>query len=512
MDDAARAPVDDPRDPVSAPATERRPRSYGSGARILSIGIASTGLLTFAYFSIASHVLGEQPAKRIDLLWSVMFVIISVIYRPIEQLLSRTIAERRARGEASHALRVPMLIQAAFALVFLGLALALHDRLVDDVFEGQQALYDVLVVGTLAYAASYFARGWLAGHQRFGLFGGLVLMESISRISFAIAVAIGIASGQTAVALGIAAAPFVSLVVVPLAFARTRAERAPGRAELGGHERAPGGAELIGHERAPGRAELGGKEAALTAAMTVDEADAALAGPGTEGVQETATGRSAGGGDLSLRRGGGFAFWVSGIMLSEQTLLNAAVLTVDATASHRALAGVVFNVLLIARAPLQLFQAIQTSLLPHLTGLEATAGHEAFARAIRTTVLAIVAFAGIVSLALLVVGPFALRHVFFGQHYSYKGTGLALIGIGMGLHLTSGALNQAALARDRARAAAACWLLAAALFVAWMLTPAIGDQLLRTEVGYAGATAVLALALAALYRRGTRQIQPRAAR
>ena len=83
----------------------------------------------------------------------------------------------------------------------------------------------MLVVGTLAYAASYFARGWLAGHQRFGLFGGLVLMESISRICFALAVALGIASGQTAVALGIAAAPFVSLVVVPAAFARTRGER-----------------------------------------------------------------------------------------------------------------------------------------------------------------------------------------------------------------------------------------------------------------------------------------------
>jgi hypothetical protein len=54
----------------------RGARSYGSGARILSIGIASTGLLTFAYFSIASHVLGEHAAKRIDLLWSVMFVII----------------------------------------------------------------------------------------------------------------------------------------------------------------------------------------------------------------------------------------------------------------------------------------------------------------------------------------------------------------------------------------------------------------------------------------------------
>ncbi|HVA18956.1 MAG TPA: hypothetical protein VMU55_02135 [Solirubrobacteraceae bacterium] len=461
-------------------------RSYGSGARILSIGIASTGLLTFAYFSIASHVLGEQPAKRIDLLWSVMFVIISVIYRPIEQLLSRTIAERRARGQEQHTLRVPMLIQATFALIFLATALVLHDELLDNVFEHQQALYDVLVIGTLAYAASYFARGWLAGHQRFGLFGGLVLMESVSRVSFAIAVAIGIASGQTAVALGIAAAPLVSLVVVPAAFARTRAERARGEEESGG-----------------------GHEDTLAAAITVDEADVALAGVGGvrfKGVQETAAHDG-----LSLRRGGGFAVWVSGIMLSEQTLLNAAVLTVDATAANRALAGIVFNVLLIARAPLQLFQAIQTSLLPHLTGLEATAGHEAFARAIRTTVLAILAFAAVVTLALLVAGPFALRHVFFGQHYNYKGTGLALIGIGMGLHLCSGALNQAALARDRAGAAAGCWLLAAALFVAWMLLPAISEQLLRAEVGYAGATAVLALALTALYRQGTHQLQASAA-
>jgi O-antigen/teichoic acid export membrane protein len=454
-------------------------RSYGRGARILSIGIASTGLLTFAYFSIASHVLGEESAKRIDLLWSVMFVIISVIYRPIEQLLSRTIAERLARGQPAHAMRVPMLIQGAFALVFLALALALRDTLIDEVFEHESALYYVLVVGTLAYAASYFARGWLAGHQRFGLFGGLVLMESVSRVCFALAVALGFASGQTAVALGIAAAPFVSLVVVPAAFARTRAERARGQQELGG-----------------------GHEDALAAAITVDEADAALAGPGTEGVQETAAHE-----DLSLRRGGGFAVWVSGIMLSEQTLLNAAVLTVDATSPNRALAGIVFNVLLIARAPLQLFQAIQTSLLPHLTGLEATAGHAAFAKAVRTTVLAILAFAGVVALALLLVGPFALQHVFFGQDYSYKGAGLALIGVGMGLHLCAGALNQAALARDRARAAAACWLLAAALFVGWMLLPAISEQLLRLEVGYAGATGLLALALTLLYRQGTARIQ-----
>jgi O-antigen/teichoic acid export membrane protein len=454
-------------------STGSKTRSYGSGARILSIGIASTGLLTFAYFSIASHVLGEVPTKRIDLLWSVMFVIISVIYRPIEQLLSRTIADRRARGHSEHPLRVPITIQLSCALIFLAITLALHDELVRNVFDHYSALYDVLVVGTLAYAASYFARGWLAGHEYFALYGGLVLMESVSRISFAIAVALGISSGQTAVALGIAAAPFVSLVVIPAAFARRGAEPHVAR---------------------------------IDAPITADEADAALAGVGgfaTMGVQETAAHDD----DLSLRRGTGFAFWVSGIMLSEQTLLNAAVLTVDATSSNRALAGIVFNVLLIARAPLQLFQAIQTSLLPHLAGLEATQGRAAFGRAIRITVLAIAAFAAAVAFGLLIIGPFTMRHL-FGQHYSYDRFGLALIGIGMGLHLASGALNQAALARNRARAAAACWLVAAVAFLIWMVTPAVGDQLLRTEIGYAGATALLALMLSALYRQGARPEQP----
>jgi O-antigen/teichoic acid export membrane protein len=457
---------------------------------VLSIGIASTGLLTFAYFSIASHVLHGAAAKRIDVLWSVMFVIISVIYRPIEQLLSRSIAERRARGHTAHSVRVPMVIQAGFALLFLAVVLALHERIENGVFEGFSSLYVILVVGTLAYAASYFARGWLAGHQRFELFGGLVLMESLSRLCFALAVAIGLASGQTAVALGIAAAPLVSLLVVPAAFARRGGSRRGGARR----EEGAGGAGDAGSADASREHE---SLVALDAPITVDEADAALAGPGTEAVQEAVAHD-----ELSLRRGGGFAVWVSGIMLAEQALLNAAVLTVDATSAQRALAGIVFNVLLIARAPLQLFQAIQTSLLPHLTGLEATAGHRAFARAVRTTLLAIAAFTGVVVVGLLLVGPFVMRHVLFGQHFIYGRVGLALIGVGMGLHLISGALNQAALARHRAGAAATCWLTAAALFVAWMFLPAVSNQLLRAEIGYAGATALLALLLAFLYRRG----------
>jgi O-antigen/teichoic acid export membrane protein len=474
--------------PEEESVARKSSRSYGSGARLLSIGIASTGLLTFAYFSIASHALGEVQAKRLDLLWSIMFVIISVIYRPIEQLLSRTIADRRARGHEQHSVRVPIAIQASFALAFLIVALALHDYLIDNVFGHYAALYWVLVVGTLAYAASYFARGWLAGHEFFGLFGGLVFMESISRLCFALAVAVGLTSGQTAVALGIAAAPFVSLVVVPLAFARRAGEVADGRAG--------------------GTNGLANRTGARTQHVTpeLEELDAALAGPGTEGVEEAVAAD-----ELSLRRGSGFAFAVSGVMLSEQTILNAAVLTVDITSTNLALAGIVFNVLLIARAPLQLFQAIQTSLLPHLTGLEATDGHEAFAKAIRITVMAIAGFALAVALGLLAIGPPVMK-ILFGQSFEYGRVGLALIGLGMGMHLTSGALNQAALARNQARTAASCWIVAAVLFVCWMLLPLVSEELLRTEIGYLGATSLLALMLGFVYRRRTplRQSAPAA--
>ncbi len=424
---------------------------------MLSIGIASTGVLTFAYFAIASHLLNGRSYSHLDVLWSVMFVIICVIYRPVEQLLSRTIADHEARGMGTPSMRVPLTIQGAFALVFLAIALPLHHELAHRAF-ASTTLYWVFVVAIVAYAASYFARGWLAGHRYFALYGGLVFMEATSRIAFAIAVAVGIAHGQSAIALGIAAAPFVSLVVVPAAFAR-RAGTAQARAPVWG-------------------------------------ADAALEGPAAEGIEEAVS-------DLSIRRGSGFAAAVSGIQLAEQTLLNAAVLTVAAASPRGSnLPGIVFDVLLITRAPLQLFQAIQTSLLPHLAGLEATAGSAAFGRAIRLTVLAIGVFAFACALGLLAIGPFVLHHVFH-THHAFNRFGLAVVAIGMGLHLSAGTLNQAALARGQAARAAALWLAAAAAFVAWMLAGAVSDQVLRTEIGYAGAAGLLALALTALYRRGS---------
>ena len=76
----------------------KRGRYGRGGAAILSVGIGVTGLVTYAYFSLASHSLSEREYGSITLLWSAVFIIVSVLYRPVEQLLSRTIADRDARG------------------------------------------------------------------------------------------------------------------------------------------------------------------------------------------------------------------------------------------------------------------------------------------------------------------------------------------------------------------------------------------------------------------------------
>ena len=458
---------------------DQRPQSFASGARILSIGIASTGIFTFAYLATASHVLDAASYSRISLCWAVMFVILSVIYRPIEQLLSRSIADRRARGIEGHSLRTPATIQLTFAVLFFVVALLLRSNIQQGMFDGSASLYWILVIGVMAYAASYFARGWLAGHQRFALYGGLVFLESTSRFIPALVVAVGLGSGQTVVGLGMAIAPFVSLSVIPLAFSR------------------------LGFDPPPPAV-----AAAETTEVTV--ADAAQEGPAHALLEEQNA-------DLSLRHGADFALSVVGVMLSEQALMNAGVLIVAAKSGGgdltTGLVGFVFNVMLIVRAPLQLFQAIQTSILPHLAGLEAREGAEEFHKAIRTTILVIAAFAGAVALGLLAIGPEVMKIVLGDKGgFSYGRVGLAIVGLGMGLHLTAGTLNQAALARGRARWAAACWLTAAAAFVVFVATgPAHGNAAVtRVEVGYFGATALLATLLWLVYRRGGSQRAPAA--
>jgi O-antigen/teichoic acid export membrane protein len=435
-------------------------RGYGRRASLLSIGVGITGLITYLYFAIASHELSRQQYGEIAVLWSSVFIAISVLQRPVEQLLSRTISENLERGvPIRHTVRIAATIQVSVAVAFDVIAIALRTPITDHLLHGNSTLYWIGVGAVTAYGASYFARGFLAGSHRLTLYALQIICESCARTAFPLAVAVGIASGQTAVAMGIVAAPTLSLIVVPFAFLRRFGQADSAVAAAGeGREGTPGG---------------------------VGRPEGASPGDATD--------------EFTLARGGRFAAGVFLIMLSEQTFLNAGPLLVNATAGAAA-AGYIFNVMMIARAPLQLFQAVQTSLLPHLTTLGSRGQEQDFRASVRVTIMAIAAFAGLVTLVMLIAGPH-LMQIAFGKKHTYQRSDLVIVSIGMGVYLSAATLNQAALAKGQIRRASVCWVACAIAFVVWVLLPVVGNDFHRVEIGYLGAATVLCALLYWLYRQ-----------
>ncbi len=189
------------------------------------------------------------------------------------------------------------------------------------------------------------------------------------------------------------------------------------------------------------------------------------------------------------------------MMLSEQVLVSSGALFVRGALDADA-AGRIFNILMVARAPLLLFQAVAASLLPHLTRLRTrgdTTGEDAFRMSINNTLLVITGFAAVVTVGVLAIGPQVMQ-IAFGDDHTYDRAGLAIVAIGMGFYLSAVTLNQAALAQGQARRAAVAWVLCATIFVVFNLIGPL-DPYRTVEIGFAGCAALLSGLLYAIYAR-----------
>lgn len=441
----------EPEAPAEAQQKGGREGRFRRAAGFLTIGVGLTGLITYVYFFIAAHNLDRDSYGEITVLWSAVFITVSTLYRPVDQLLSRSIAEHMERGESTAGpVKVAARIQLFLGIGFAILTLILKGPIEDGLLDGNAVLYWIFFFAVLFYAASYYARGYFAGHQQFGLFTTLILSESVFRTLFAVLVAIGILSGQNMVAMGIVAAPLLSLMVVPFAInRRTRREEAGQRAD----------------------------------SEPDADPDAAKA-------------------EFKLSTGAGFVGSVFLIMLSEQVFLNAGPLLVNAIGGAAA-AGYIFNVLMIARAPLQLFQAVSTSILPHLTSLHHSGEPDSeaeFHSTINTVFKGILAFTALTALVVLVAGP-ELMQLAFSDKFFYDRADLLLVTAGMGFYLAAVTFNQAAVAQGQARRASIRWIVCAVFFITWTLLPLIQNINLRVEIGFTLTALILMSSIFYIYRR-----------
>jgi O-antigen/teichoic acid export membrane protein len=165
-----------------------------------------------------------------------------------------------------------------------------------------------------------------------------------------------------------------------------------------------------------------------------------------------------------------------------------------ATTSQRGAVADFIVGLYLSRIPIVLFQAIQATLLPKLSGLVGAGRHDDFRKTVRTLVVVVTAIGALGVIGSLTVGPFVGK-VLFGSKFHLGRLDLALLTAASGLFILALTLAQALIALLGHARATVGWLAGIVVFVA--VTAVTGPNLfLRLEEGSiaGGATATVVMA------------------
>lgn len=372
-----------------------------SGAGLLSGATLLSGLLTYAFHALAARSLGPTEYGRIAVLWAALFLAAVVLWRPLEQTLSRTLADRLARGgEGWSAVRAVVLVAAAMcAGAVVALALA-WGPVTHRLFLGNDVMTMSLLAGVVFYAGAYLVRGVAGGSRWFGGYALALLADALARLALGVGIVL---YASTDLAAGAVAAAAAAGVLVPLAFGRRRLARSLSGAQSG--------------------------------ARFSTSAALAFAGP------------------------------ASVVAIADQVLMNAGPLLVVLGGGHEAsaAAGTVFAAMMLVRVPGYLFQGFAGSLLPNLTRLNASDDRRVRGAVARTATLLVAGGIPIAALA-AAFGPEAMK-LLYGPEFEVGRDQLAVLGLGGGCYLAAATFAQGLLALDRPGRAAAASAAAAAVFV-----------------------------------------------
>ena len=402
-----------------------------SDAALMSVGTLASGVLAYAFNVLAARALGPAGYGAIGALWGGMFLLAVLLFRPVEQTVSRAVADHIARGEDSRpAVRSAAWLTALVTAAAVAGCLLAWAPITDRLFGGEPVLTVALVAGLAGYGVSYFARGLVGGVQWFGGYGLVLLADGAIR--FVVALPLLIVASQTVAAVAIAAAA-VGGAIAPLASRR--------RVNL----------RKLAGPRNGARADLGGAARFALPAAVIAGAEQVLV---------------SGGPLLVLIAGGEGA---------------------------AAAAGVLFAATLLVRAPVFLLQGVQASLLPSLTTFRARGDEASLHRATVKVAVILAGFAAALAAGALIAGPFAME-LLYGDEFTAGRVDLALLCVGIGGFMAAGVFCQAALARSQAWAAARGWGAGAVAFVALELTLS-GTAFHRVSVAFAVGSTIAGLLL-----------------
>lgn len=425
----------------AVPVAEAAPAAAAPGALLMSIGTLGSGVMAYGFNVVAAQALGPDAYGPVAVLWAAMFLAAIVLFRPVEQTLSREVSHALAHDrEISAVVRAVGRMAALTALVAAIVIGAAWGPVTDRLFDGHDVLTAMFILGIAGYGASYFVRGIVGGRRWYAGYGILLLADGGVRLALALPLFVVASTSLAGIALAAAA---VAGALAPLALRH-------GREAL----RAPTGS--------------------LPAAPVSRRALTRFAGP------------------LGL------------VALGDQILLSGGPVLVMLQGGDGAskAAGVVFAATMLVRAPAYLFQGVGAALLPNLTTMLARRDVAGFRRAVGRTLAVLSAFSAVAAIGAFAVGPTVMT-MLYGDGFDTTRLDLALLAIGAGGYLVAGTLSQAALARSETVSTAAIWIASAAVFVGLELALS-GSALHRVSIAFAVAALGNAIAFGVMALRSGR--------
>ncbi|MFI5047405.1 MAG: lipopolysaccharide biosynthesis protein [Acidimicrobiia bacterium] len=311
------------------------------GTWAVGAGLIISGITAYMFQILSFRGLSKTDYAALNGLWIFVFVIAPGFFLPLEQEVSRAVADRRARGIGGG----PVVRKAAIAgvaltssLIVLTLVCAALFPLTDRLFHGQTVLLVCFLIALATYAVQHTTRGTLSGNGRFGPYGMILAVEGLVRV-----------------------VPLIILVVL-------------------------GNEDLVWYG-------LALAIPPLIAALVALRGQHHLMDPGPEAEwSELST-------NLTLL----FLGSLTAQTLSYFAALGAIVLANDL--HERRVAADFIVAFFLARIPILLFQAVQAALLPKLASLAGSGQHDDFRSGLKKLVLVVVGIGALGVVVGVAIGP-----------------------------------------------------------------------------------------------------------
>ncbi len=162
--------------------SERNP--LPDGTLTVGGGLVVNGVMSYAFLGIAGRTLGTDAFEPLSVYWALIYLICPGFFLPLEQEVSRSLANRWARGlGVGPLIRQAGQLGAGLTVALVAVTAVSAPLLLDHLFDDQVLIVLALVFAILGYAAVHLARGALAGLGRFKGYSKYYVFENTIRVA-----------------------------------------------------------------------------------------------------------------------------------------------------------------------------------------------------------------------------------------------------------------------------------------------------------------------------------------